>query len=332
MDFGSFSEGSCAKIITRESGKIIWIICFELDGVKQNFLSLLRSIKINEQHEDGLILLKNGDQKGKKETVTDLMNMHKQNDVPQLKSDKEGNLNVKLNTDKNQSLTDGYWIVLQNWTQCSLKCGGGTSTLQRMCVPPKNGGAPCQGKSIITKPCNTQPCPAVLSTAEKKKKAESIKKPIIKSMMLSNRPQRYVKCKIKESDLMLFLNVTDPLFTKNPIVKPEEIEAGVDNFQIPIRAIMNNSTFTIYTGETTESLYMSFNLISSQFLRTEKKECFKIYESAIKYVVLCPFSCANNIKAVEEWDYDFNLFKYQCSFKRTVDGDIENKLKDKMVS
>lgn len=329
VDFGNFNEGSCAKVTTREHGKIVWVVCFELDGVKSNFLSLLRNLKIDEQHEDGLVLLKYGP-KNNQETVNDLMNMHKKEQSQKLTSDKEGNLNVQFDTHKNQTLIDGYWITIQNWTQCSLKCGGGTSTLQRMCIAPKNGGAPCKGESIITKPCNTQPCPEIFKASQKNGN-ETIKKPIIKSLALSKKPQRYLKCKIKESDLMLFFNVSDPLFRKNPFINPDEIGSDVSQFQFPIRVVMNNSTLTLYTGETSESLYISFNLASSRFLRIKRKECFKIYESAKKYVVLCPFGCDNTEKAVEEWDYDFNLFKHQCNYKKPH-ANVEDKLKDKIVN
>merc|ERR1712100_835611 len=56
---------------------------------------------------------------------------------------------------------DGRWVVLQDWSQCSLACGGGTQTLHLMCHPPQNGGNPCQGLAIRKRPCNPQPCPKI---------------------------------------------------------------------------------------------------------------------------------------------------------------------------
>jgi len=103
---------------------------------------------------------------------------------------------------------DGYWITLQEWSQCSLHCGGGISTKQRMCVPPKEGGLPCEGPAILTKPCNIQPCPRVKGISPNDQKYDAVKKPIVKIMPFSNRPQRYTKCIVKESDLLYtaFLN------------------------------------------------------------------------------------------------------------------------------
>lgn len=31
------------------------------------------------------------------------------------------------------------WVLLQNWGQCSVPCGGGTTTRQLICMKGKNG-------------------------------------------------------------------------------------------------------------------------------------------------------------------------------------------------
>jgi len=54
---------------------------------------------------------------------------------------------------------DGYWKTLKDFGECTLSCGGGRRYMQRMCVPPKNGGKPCEGPPILQQACNTQPCP-----------------------------------------------------------------------------------------------------------------------------------------------------------------------------
>ena len=63
---------------------------------------------------------------------------------------------VKVN-----KMTDGYWMILQDWSQCTKKCGGGLSYRHLMCIPPKNGGKQCVGQPIRTRPCNPEPCPTV---------------------------------------------------------------------------------------------------------------------------------------------------------------------------
>ena len=58
-------------------------------------------------------------------------------------------------------MTAGYRMILQDWSQCTKKCGGGLSYQHLMCIPPKNGGKNCIGQPIRTRPCNPQPCPTV---------------------------------------------------------------------------------------------------------------------------------------------------------------------------
>lgn len=246
----------------------------------------------------------------------------------------KGNVNFNATT---QKLTDGYWITIQNWSQCNLKCGGGTSTLQRMCVPPKNGGKDCEGEAIITKSCNTQPCPDVGATGALNRPNENVtvKSPIMKSLPFSEHPQRFIKCKIKESDLFVNLNVSDRMFDYQSIFKRKEMmEQGQKSVEFPVRAIMNNETVSIYTGDEVASLFLSFNIKLTNFYRAAKQGCFQLYESNKKYITLCPFGCQNgNTQGLEEWDYDYNLFKYQCAYKPDPKKarELKRKLDDKIV-
>ena len=80
----------------------------------------------------------------------------------------------------------GKWVILQDWSQCTQVCGGGKQYLQRMCVPPQNGGTPCEGEPIMIKLCNPQPCPNVITT----EKETAANPTIIKMLALSSRPLR----------------------------------------------------------------------------------------------------------------------------------------------
>jgi hypothetical protein len=234
-----------------------------------------------------------------------------------------------------QNLIDGYWITIQNWSQCSLKCGGGTSTLQRMCIPPKFGGKECEGDPIITKSCNIQPCPDVFMNGQNLKENEhvTIRNPIMKSLPFSEKPQRYVKCKIKESDLFVFLNVTDIMFDKQSIFKRIDMKDQT-SVEFPVRAIMNNKTVSIYTGDSIESMFLSFNIKETSFYRSSRIGCFQLYESPQKYITLCPFGCENgNTQPLEEWDYDYHLFKFQCNYKNDINSkELKRKLDEKIVN
>ena len=56
---------------------------------------------------------------------------------------------------------DGYFEHWAKWSTCSVSCGGGTQWRDRVCVPPKHGGAEhCFGPRNETKACETQHCPS----------------------------------------------------------------------------------------------------------------------------------------------------------------------------
>lgn len=94
---------------------------------------------------------------------------------------------------------DGRWVIIQDWSQCTLSCGGGKQYLQRLCVPPKSGGLSCEGPNILEKDCNTFECPNYIE----EETSESLPT-VIKMQRFFNRPQRY-EVKII-SILLLFMN------------------------------------------------------------------------------------------------------------------------------
>jgi len=102
-------------------------------------------------------------------------------------------------TDDPPPSKDGYWKDLQDWSTCSLACGGGTTTKHRMCIPPTApDGKPCKGEPILVKPCNEKPCPPVPGGEEEKEPDLPLK---VEIKRFSYRPSRYETCIIKEGDL-----------------------------------------------------------------------------------------------------------------------------------
>ena len=136
----------------------------------------IKKMKVQIQRDQGIVLLPT---------------------VPKGPKTISGMLNPKVQAEKAKKagdLIDGYWIVLQEWSQCTLKCGGGKSYLQRMCVPPKEGGKPCVGEAVLSKDCNKQPCPGTANANGKGDTTEQkVNKPIVKVMPFSSKPQRYTK-------------------------------------------------------------------------------------------------------------------------------------------
>ncbi|KAM8881275.1 SCO-spondin isoform 1-T4 [Synchiropus picturatus] len=61
---------------------------------------------------------------------------------------------------------DGNWSEWTEWSQCDTLCGGGVRKRIRACSnpPPKNGGTECEGTSLQSQSCNTQPCTKEVGT------------------------------------------------------------------------------------------------------------------------------------------------------------------------
>jgi hypothetical protein len=323
-DFGTFSEGFCFQVNTvrptslfkmsaqhtePESGtKEIWFICTDTDEQKKNLMNYLIKLKLKKQHEVGVFTshqtreMMNGGNKG--ESISTLL-------APKPA--------VPLNNPLIKP-EDGKWVILQDWSSCTLKCGGGLSYQHLMCIPPKNGGKACEGPNIRTKPCNTQACPevkllsSVLKSEEKPANGDKIEKPIIKVMPLSQRPQRYDKCYLKDSDALMLKN--------------DKETAAVDTIpKIPVRIVMNNKTITVYQDETLQTNYMTFVLKDTIFNNAKDDDSCFILQGNNNKAQFCSFG---DKKFIDEWNYDFNLFKYQCKEKREVielEKNEDNKLK-----
>lgn len=248
-----------------------------------------------------------------------------------------GGVKPKKENKGEKKAADGYWVVLQNWTQCSLKCGGGDQTLHLMCMPPKDGGKPCKGEAIRKRPCNSQACPKPAGSASipglstivgVNGKQPKMEKPIIKVMPISNKPQRFDKCYLKETDVFVVLN------TSNGPVGAEEMIAN--NPKIPVRIVMNNKSVAFYKDESLKTNIMSLSLETTEFVRINKNNsCFLFQgKSGSSRIIVCSMD-SNGKNFIEEWDYDYSLFKHQCNEKRPVikskdNTEIQKKYKEKL--
>ena len=96
-----------------------------------------------------------------------------------------------------------------------------------MCVPPQNGGKPCDGELILSKDCNVLPCPNVI---EHESEGEA-NPTMLKMQKLWTRPQRYEVCIIKEGDMDMLLDDGDYAYPP----------------RFPVRVILNNRTLSVFT-------------------------------------------------------------------------------------
>jgi hypothetical protein len=322
-DFGTFSEGFCFQVNTirpnnlfkmtaqhtePETGtKEVWFICTDTVEQKMSLMDFLIKLKLKKQHEVGVFSSIQG---------REAMNAASSGEsIGSLLHPKQDILN-----DPNNKPEDGRWIVLQDWSSCTLKCGGGLSYQHLMCIPPKNGGKPCEGPDVKTKPCNTQPCPEVKKLAEVLKQQEKtgngdkVEKPIVKVMPISQRPQRYDKCHLKDTDALMLKN-------------DKETASMNDIPRIPVRIVMNNKTINVYQDDTLQNIYVTFVLRDTTFKLTKDDPMCFILQGNNNKIQFCSLG---DKSFVEEWNYDFNLFKHQCLQKREVielEKNEENKLK-----
>ena len=303
-DMGHFSEGHCLQVITngphipneqfdvdKETGvRNNWIICTDSKPEKEKLLEILLNLKLLQQKKDDAEREKN------KKNITSLSSLKKaMQNGPTV--DKSGS----------QSILDGYWLMLSDWSQCTLKCGGGKSYQQWMCVPPKTGGKPCNGKSIREKDCNKIPCPNTggFPGVGKVTNLHEVAKPIIKSLPFSTRPQKYIKCELKEKDVFYKIKDSDGKLVN-----------------APSRIIMNNRTISLFRDDDYKESVFAFYLKDTAIdYHKEDECCFDLASGKKKYTICGGFGTRCGTKNdqifVNEWMLDFDLFKNKC-FNRFV--------------
>ena len=299
------------KFSLMEERKKLGIICLDDADKKKLMMDTLIQLKIKKQHKLGIFSSLNNkgeNSEVEKEALGDIMG------TTTPPNEAEG-VNPEGGDKKS---VDGYWTILHDWTECNLACGGGVQTLQMICVDPINGGKPCEGEAIRNKPCNTHPCPESSTMSivlkQKKQKEALIKPPIVKEVAISNRPLRYDKCHIKESDA---------LYT--PLDRVLQSQAFAD---YPTRVIMNERTVSVFQGEDATTMKRTFLLKSTVFtMDADRKSCFILTDLSAKARICKLESSKSNF--VEEWNYDFHLFKNQC-FKPTKTSSVdEDKIETK---
>ena len=304
---------SSENLIAPKSKYIRWIICLETQEQKTKFMDTLTKLKIKSQRMKNLYI--DFDSKDPKKGVNN-------NSLELSKLKKHGVGSVYEET------KDCKMVVLHDWSECTLSCGGGKSYLQLMKVLKSTSpdAVDCKTKdSVLTRDCNMQPCPSVSSfeKASNKIKAEQLvaSNAVVKMMAISSRPQRYDKCHLKEGDALM-------------IKKDDSVKEFTSLPMVPVRLVMNDKTVTAYQDDNLQNKITTYLLQETAFVRVkDKKTCF-ILRNNINDDQFCMLDLGKG-DFVEEWDYDFNLFKFQCKKKRaqsdkTIDRNMESEFKNKV--
>jgi len=303
-DLGSLKEGHCISVSTlkpdnKKSQNFnpstddgfdqTWVICTDHKNEKNTLMSLLVSMKLRRQEDLGDILFEKQQSKMPYKTASELM--------------KQSPFNPKIRRGGPKA-DDGYLLLLQDWSACSVKCGGGISTRQWMCVPPKNKGRPCPGETIQTRKCHKKPCPQVINSLHlpKNDKNHVTLTPKYVALPFSKRPQSYVQCEIKENDVLYNTNEFDP--NRKQKVK------------VPARLVMNTHTISVFRDDGYNNALFVFNLAESSIALSEDDHCCFFVTNQNREHELCAFgnNCGtkHNPIWVNKWKYDFEYFLKKC--------------------
>lgn len=340
-NMGSFKEGDCMKITTETGGRWTWVICVEETQKKIDIMGIIKKLAIKNQRKRGLVLTGDHPDKKKEKYGPGAKN-------PTTLTGATMDSGHRVTFDNN--LKNGYWIILQDWSSCTKFCGGGTQTLHRFCVPPKPGGAPCEGNAIVNRACNEQDCPGeeskiVINIPKSNSTKIQLVEPKLTVLPFSDRPQRYDKCHVKESDL---------LYTQTLLNQPTSSRgAKVKAIQLPVRVVMNQFTISAFAGMNETDIKIAFDIKKTSFhISSRDPNCFILKEYGVSQPIFggisksknsgsseaefCPFGATINTEIREQWDYDFNLFKHQCHEPKDIslvkilnDTEIEKALKEK---
>ena len=304
-NLGFYKAGYCMKVKTKTPAalnseavsSISWVFCFKTLNQKSTFMRTLAKVKVLEQRSKDQIVTA--------QAVSD----------DDLESKKKGNAGSSSESESTSS-KDGKMVLLQDWSECTLKCGGGKSFQQWMCVPPKNGGKPCKGDTIRVKACNEQPCPQARAPEDEvdkdKEDRKNWKKPTVKIARFSKRFNRYTKCSLMETDIF---------------------QMDSENNKLPSRIIMNPSTLTIFGNDDYLNKVYSFDLKKTEMKVLPKFCCFELQDN-IRKNEFCGFDTACGDPEKNAFVVDlaekFNEFKTICNKGKSstfISNDDEKEIK-----
>ena len=292
-------------------------MCVETEDQKKKFMDILTKLKLKNQRNKGLYI----EFSKKNENGNEVQN--NSGNSAAIKKNGVGSIY--------EETKDCRMIVLHDWSECTLSCGGGKSFLQLMKVMKSTSPdlVDCKTKdSILTRDCNMQPCPSASSMEKTRKEFKAAEvvagNATVKMMAISSRPQRYDKCHLKEGDALM-------------MKKDDSVKEFANYPLVPVRIVVNEKTFTAYQDDNLQNKISTYLLQESAISRIKDKATCFIVMNNVSEDQFCMLDSSKG-DFVEEWIYDFNLFKLQCKknrvkseteFERTrLENEFKNKVED----
>merc|ERR1740139_59688 len=142
-------------------------------------------------------------------------------------------------------------------------------------------------------------------------------KPIVKMMPLTQRPTRYDKCHLKETDIFAVIKPQGINLAEQLALDPNYLMSDQCG-KIPARIVLTQKSIAVYKDQNLDSIEFTGDLNSVSLVRINKNEtCFLLQgKNQNQQIIICSMESKNSF--VEEWDYDFSLFKHQCQEKRPI--------------
>ena len=189
-----------------------------------------------------------------------------------------------------------YLAPVSVWSPCSKRCNGGLSRCELKCFD-ENSTIKCTStqKYFLEKECNIKPC---LFTENM----------MIKVRSVFPKPQRFIKCLIKEGDVY-FVRTDIKSFQTNPLV--------------PVRILVNNSIISVLLSVEEKLFEINLNDIKAVIKSSSNPTCFKIESNNSRYK-FCQLGTEPHATA-NEWINDIMQFKNECT--RNLKTSANNPLK-----
>lgn len=192
-------------------------------------------------------------------------------------------------------MKESQWRLLQDWSTCSVACGGGTQTRQLICIKGTSG-KDCEGNSIQNRACNTQPCTPIEPDNPKRELLPLI----VKTITPTKRPQREEPCVIKESDMQMVR---------------KDLKGFKTPPKMPVRMIMNNSTLSIFLSEQFGDINFSSTLEELTWKSDPETNCIQVLNmrnSENRQICAMELSHESMHDQISSWLYNLDLFKNKC--------------------
>lgn len=180
---------------------------------------------------------------------------------------------------------DLYLKPITDWTNCTKACNGGLHRREIKCVDENSRmKCPLFQRYFQEQNCNNDPC--------------SIKEKLrIEVKRVFPKPQKFIKCVIKEGDIY---------FVREDVIISTQI-----NPLVPVRVVLNNYFFSVYLTLTEKLFEIKLDDIKAVRKSNSNPTCFRIFDLKNRFK-FCQLGSEEHASA-SEWMYDIMQFKTECN-------------------